>query len=757
MRTAFRVCPFCEATCGLAIDIEGDRILAVRGDQEDVFSRGFICPKAHALKELHHDPDRIRRPLRRTVGGWEEVSWDAAFAQIAERITDIRAAHGNDAVGVAAGNPIVVHDLAFLYLPVLAQALGSRNIFNPSSVDTLPKDLQTGLMFGGSLPVLSVAIADIDRTDHLLIIGANPAVSHGSLMTMPNAPGRLKAVRKRGGKVIVIDPRRTETAKLASEHHFIRPGTDGAFLLAMIATLFDEGLVRLGAAAGLVNGLDEVRVIAHRFAPETVAAYCGIDAPTIRRIAREFARAPAAACYGRLGTCVQPFGTLASWGVDLMNILSGNLDRPGGVMFTSPAAPYRALGANAPFEFGRWRSRVSGRPEAGGMLPVSTLVEEIMTPGAGRIRAMILLMTNVVRSAANSGALEHALQQLDFVVAVDCYLNETTRHAHLILPTPTAAETSHYDFGPYHLAVRNIARYSPAPLAASADTPLAWEVIARISAPLFGMGPAPAAAVDEVVFGQVAAAAVDADRAWPGLTVEEVTSKLTNIHGPERIIDLLVRLGPHGDGFGRRPAGYTLDGIKAVPHGIDLGPLVPRLREVLNTASGRIELAPRTMVDDLPRLRAHMDTLHDETLLIGRRVLRASNSFMHNLPLAIKGPDVCTLQISPQDAARIKVGDGERVRIRSRVGEVEAPAEITADVMPGVVSLPHGYGHAVSGTRLEIANARPGVNINALTDDQVYDEASGCAVFFGVPVVIEASLGATPSDEVAYRAALKMT
>ena len=747
MRTAYRVCPFCEATCGLAIDIEGERILAVRGDQEDVFSRGFICPKAHAVKELHHDPDRIRRPLRRTVGGWEEVSWDAAFAEIAERLTAIRAAHGNDAVGVAAGNPIVVHDLAFLYLPVLAQALGSRNIFNPSSVDTLPKDLQTGLMFGGSLPVLSVAIADIDRTDHLLIIGANPAVSHGSLMTMPNAPGRLKAVRKRGGKVIVIDPRRTETAKLASEHHFIRPGTDGAFLLAMIATLFDEGLVRLGAAAGLVNGLDEVRAISHRFAPETVAAYCGIDAPTIRRIAREFASARSAACYGRLGTCVQPFGTLASWGVDLLNILSGNLDRPGGVMFTSPAAPYRALGANAPFEFGRWRSRVSGRPESGGMLPVSTLVEEIMTPGAGQIRAMILLMTNVVRSAANSNGLEQAFRQLDFVVAVDCYLNETTRFAHLILPTPTAAETSHYDFGPYHLAVRNIARYSTAPLTASADTPLAWEVIARISAPLFGMGQAPAEAVDDVVFGQIASTAVGADQAWPDLTVDEVTNKLAGTQGPERIIDLLIRLGPYGDGFGRRPAGYTLDGIKAIPHGIDLGPLVPRLREVLNTASGKIELAPQTMVDDVPRLLARTTTLCEETLLIGRRVLRASNSFMHNLPLTAKGPDVCTLQIAPQDAARIGVSDGDKVRIRSRVGEVEALAEVTSDLMPGVVSLPHGYGHAAPGTRLAVANVRPGVNINALTDDQVYDEASGCAVFFGVPVAIAAAPQATPNDE----------
>jgi len=739
MRTAYRVCPFCEATCGLAIDIEGERILAVRGDQKDVFSRGFICPKAHAVKELHHDPDRIRRPLRRTASGWEEVSWDAAFAEIAERLTAIRAAHGNDAVGVAAGNPIVVHDLAFLYLPVLAQALGSRNIFNPASVDTLPKDLQTGLMFGSSLPVLSVGIADIDRTDHLLIIGANPVISHGSLMTMPNAPGRLNAVRKRGGKVIVIDPRRTETAKLASEHHFIRPGTDGAFLLAMIATLFDEGLVRLGAAAGLVNGLDEVRAIAHRFAPETVAAYCGIDAPTIRRIAREFASARSAACYGRLGTCVQPFGTLASWGVDLLNILSGNLDRPGGVMFPSPAAPYRALGANAPFEFARWRSRVSGRPELGGMLPVSTMVEEIMTPGAGQIRAMILLMTNVVRSAANSNGLEQAFRQLDFVVAVDCYLNETTRHAHLILPTPTAAETSHYDFGPYHLAVRNIARYSPAPLTASADTLCAWEVIARISAPLFGMGLAPASAVDDVVFGQIAAGAVQADQAWPGLTVDEVTRKLTGVQGPERIIDLLIRLGPHGDGFGRNPAGYTLDSIKAEPHGIDLGPLEPRLREVINTASGRIELVPQVMVDDLARLQAHMASPSQETVLIGRRVLRASNSFMHNLPITTKGPDACTLQIAPQDAARIGVSDGDKVLVRSRVGEVVALAEVTPDLMAGVVSLPHGYGHAAPGTQLSVANARPGVNINALTDDQVYDEASGCAVFFGVPVAIAAA------------------
>ena len=555
-------------------------------------------------------------------------------------------------------------------------------------------------------------------------------------MTMPNAPGRIRNVIKRGGKVVVIDPRRTETAKLASEHHFIRPGADATFLLAVIHTLFAEDLVALGAAAGLTNGLETVAEIARDFAPEVVANYCGIEAATIRRLAREIASAKSAACYGRLGTCVQEFGTLASWGVDLLNILTGNLDRPGGAMFPQPAAPYRALGPNPPFSFGRWTSRVSAQPEASGMLPLPVLAEEILTPGDGQIRAMILLMTNVLRSSVNTDRLEQAIKHLDFLVAVDCYINETTRHAHLILPTPPAAEQSHYDFGPYHLAVRNIARWSPAPFPPPADALSAWQVVLRIAAPQMGMAAMPVAAVDDAVFSQIAAGAASINEVSSDLTAEEVVDKLATRVGPERIFDMLIRLGPYGDGFGRRPAGLTLDKVKAVAHGIDLGPLQPRLREVLSTESSKIELAPATMVRDIARLKRRMAMEPDELLLIGRRILRASNSFMRNFPVAVKGPEQCTLQVSPVDAMRLGLSDGGAARVASRVGELVAPVEVTPDLMPGVVSLPHGFGHGLEGTRLRVANAHPGVNANALTDDNAYDEASGTAVLFGTPVSV---------------------
>ncbi len=436
-RTVHRVCPFCEATCGLAVEVEGDAIVGVRGDKEDPFSRGFICPKAYGLKELHHDPERLRRPVRRTATGWEEITWEEAYEEVASRLIAIRERSGNDAIGMYSGNP-VVHDVgALVYRAVLQRALASRSMFNSAAIDTLPKIVQTGLMFGRQFPT-AVPVPDIDRTHHLLIIGANPAISHGSLMTMPDAPGRLKAVIERGGKVVVIDPRRTETARLASEHHFIRPGTDAAFLLALVHTLFEEGLVDLGAAAGRVGGLDEVQATARAFAPEAVAGFCGIAAGTIRRIARELAAAQSAACYGRLGTCVQEFGTLATWGCDLVNILTGNLDRPGGVMFPTPAAPLdAALPKGKGFEIGRWKSRVSGQPEVGGLIPSSTMAEEMLTPGDGQVRAMILLMTNPVRSAANSEQLERAFAGLEFLVAIDFYINETTRHAHVILPTPS--------------------------------------------------------------------------------------------------------------------------------------------------------------------------------------------------------------------------------------------------------------------------------------------------------------------------------
>ncbi len=733
--TVNRVCPFCEATCGLAVEVEGDAIVAVRGDKDDPFSHGFICPKAHGLKELHHDPDRLRAPMRRTANGWEQITWEQAYEEVGARLLAIREKYGNNAIGMYTGNP-VVHDLgALIYRNVLNRALASKSVFNSAAIDTLPKIVQTGLMFGGPFPT-TVPIPDIDRTSYLLIIGANPAISHGSLMTMPDAPGRLKAVMARGGKVVVIDPRRTETARIASEHNFIRPGTDAAFLLAMVHTLFDERLVKLGAAEGIVAGVDAVEAASREFAPEAVASFCGIPAPVIRRIAREFAAAESAACYGRLGTCVQEFGTLASWGCDLLNLLTGNLDRPGGVMFTTPAAPINILGRGKGFRIGRWKSRVSGQPEVGGQIPSSTMAEEMLTPGDGQVRAMMLLMTNPVRSAANSEQLEKAFASLDFIIAVDFYINETTRHAHIILPTPSPAEEANYEIGLYSLAVRTVAKWSW-PLADRTECPPAWEVFSKISARLMGANTLSAKDFDDFVFRNLAEGAV-AKTGWPGLTVEDVIAECAGSIGPERVVAMLLRLGPYGDGFGRRPDGLTLEKLKAAPHGIDLGPLQPRLREVLNTESGMIELSAPVFINDLDRLRARMSAqTRDAMLLIGRRDLRCSNSFMHNLPALVKGRDRCTLQVSQHDAARIGLTSGTSARITSRVGSVIAPVEVTEDLMPGVVSLPHGWGHDVEESQQSVAKLHAGVNTNALTDDQAYDRASGTAVLFGTPVTIE--------------------
>ena len=739
-RTVQRVCPFCEATCGLAIEVEGDAIVSVRGDKQDPFSRGYICPKAHGMKELYHDPDRLRRPIRRTADGWEEITWEQAYDEVATRLLAVREQHGNDAIGTYTGNP-VVHDLgALLYGQVLHRALATRSTFNSAAIDTLPKIVQTGLMFGRHFP-LAVPVPDIDRTSYLLIVGANPVVSHGSLMTMPDAPGRLKRVIERGGKIVVIDPRRTETAKLATEHHFIRPATDAAFLLAIVHTLFDERLVDLGAARGLVNGLETVEAVARELPPESVAAYCGMPADVIRRIARELAAAESAACYGRLGTCVQEFGTLASWGVDLVNVLTGNLDRPGGVMFTTPAAPIdSAMPKGKGFEIGRWTSRVSGQPEVEGKIPSSTMAEEMLTPGDGQVRAMILLMTNPVRSAANSAELEAAFSGLDFLVAVDFYLNETTRHAHVILPTPSPAELPSYELGLYLLSVRNVAKWSSAAVPPPPECPTTWQVLLNVAARLMGFGGMPEQVIDDFVFRKFAEGAVEAHTTWQELTVDEVVEKVEGTIGPERLVDMLLRLGPYGDGFGRQSDGLTLAKLKAATHGIDLGPLEPRLRDVINTESGLIELAPPTMTNDVARLRTDMATRNGGLVLIGRRDLRCSNSFMHNLPALVKGRDRCTLHVSPADASRLGLGTGSAARITSRVGSVVAPVEITDDLMPGVVSLPHGWGHDADGSRLHVANAHPGVNTNALTDNRAYDAASGTAVLFGTPVTVEAAV-----------------
>jgi anaerobic selenocysteine-containing dehydrogenase len=742
MATHYRTCPFCEATCGLEIETEGREVVSVRGDADDVFSHGFICPKAYGVKQLHEDPDRLTTPLIRRDGQLVEASWDEAFEEIDRRLTPLIAEHGKNAVAVYLGNPNAHNLSALIHGPAWLRVLGSQNVYSASTVDQMPKQMSAGLMFG---TMLSVPIPDVDRCDHLVLLGANPLVSNGSLLTAPDMRGRLRGIRERGGRVVVVDPRRTRTAEEADEHHFIQPGTDALLLAAMACTIVEEGLEAPGTLTEHLNGLDEVRTLVRDFTPEAVAGACGIEAGEIRRMARELAAAERAAVYARIGTCTQEFGTHASWLVDVLNVLTGNLDREGGAMFTRAAAGQKNSswgGAGRPPSFGRWTSRVRGLPELFGELPVSVLAEEIDTPGEGQVRALFTVAGNPLLSTPNSGRLEQAVQGLDLMVSIDIYVNETTRHADVILPAPEPLEKAHYDLALYQLATRNVANYSPPVL--EREGPAEWEVFMRLAGVIAGQGPnADIALFDDMVVQTLIQREVG-NEASPIAARDpaELFEALEPRRGPERVLDFMLRSGPYGDGFGADPEGLSLDLLEQNPHGIDLGPLEPRLPGVLRTASGKIELAPEPIVADLDRLRAAIARERNGGMvLIGRRQLRSNNSWMHNLPALVKGKESCTLHIHPDDAERLGLADGETARVSSAAGSIEAPVETTEDIMPGVISIPHGWGHGADGVRMGVASAHAGVNSNVLADESMVEPLSGNAVLNGIPVEVSASDG----------------
>jgi anaerobic selenocysteine-containing dehydrogenase len=732
--TVHRVCTICEATCGLTIEAAGRRVLSVRGDPDDPFSRGHVCAKARGMADVQHDPDRLRTPLRRVGDRFEPIGWDDAFALAAEGLRAAREAGGPDAIALYRGNP-AVHDLGTtLYYSVLQRAVGTRNMFSAGSLDTWPRYVQVGSMFGG---MLHIPVPDIDRTQHWLVVGANPVVSNGSLMTAPDVRGRIKALRARGGKLVVVDPRRSETADAADEHHFVRPGTDALFLIAMVATLFEEGLVDLGRVGAWVEGLDTVREQVAAITPERVAERCGIPAPEIRRMARELAAAPSAVAYGRMGTCCQPFGTLACWALDLLNILPGNLDRPGGAMFARAAAPldFAFDQGGAGIRFGRHTSRVSGYDEIFGELPIAALAEEITTPGEGRVRALVTVSGNPVLSAPASDALDRALGALDFMVSIDFYLNETTRHADLVLPPAGPLESDTYDVGLYNLAVRNVAKWSPAVFEPDPAGRRVWEIVLELAKRLMGLDGLSLEQVDDFVLRQLAERAIPGSRFAGEVDAERATEALGKQTGPARILDLLLRVGPWGDGFGCEPGGLTLAGVRAHAHGLDLGPLEPALPGKLATASGRIELAPERILADLPRLEASLGVARPpELLLIGRRDARSMNSWLHNCASLATGRPRCTLHVHPEDAARLGLEDGGLARLETGAASVEVPVELSARLMPGVVSLPHGWGHDAPGTRLGVASRRPGVNANRLLAARDVDAPSGASMLNAVPV-----------------------
>jgi len=706
--TVYRSCPLCEATCGVAIELDGNKVVSVRGDDADPFSKGYICPKGTALADLHEDPDRLRRPMRREGSTWTEMAWEEAFDLVGTKLNNIRRAYGRDSIAVYQGNP-TAHNLGLLtYGQLLLRSLGTKNIYSATSLDQLPHMLAALQMFGNQL---LMPVPDLDRTDLMICLGANPLASNGSIMTAPDMRARLKAIRDRGGQVIVLDPRRTETAEKADRHLFIRPGTDAVFLLAMANAIFADGVPPTRVP---LTGVDELRTAASTWTPERAAPITGIAAADIRELARKLASTPRAVLYGRIGVCTQEFGGLAAWLCYALNALTGHLDEPGGLMFTTPAVDPVPLAAMLGFDggFARWKSRVSGKPEFGGELPMTALAEEIETPGNGeekiQIRALITSAGNPVLSAPGGPRLEKAFGTLDFMVSIDPYLNETTRLANVILPPTSVLERSHYDVALNAFAVRNVAKYSPPTFERSADTRHDWEICLalwrRVGLP---------------------------NRLGPGAKLIE---KLASSLGPEAVIDAGLRTGPYGMFRG----GLSIAKLRKNPHGIDLGALEPRLPARLNTKDKRVHLAPAIYLADLARLDARMGRATQGLVLIGRRHLRSNNSWMHNSERLVKGPDRCTVMMHPTDAAARSLTDGAVARVSTKTGAIELSVEVTDTMMPGVVSVPHGWGHTRKGSRLRVAESVPGVSVNDIVDPSLIDELSGTSALTGQPVEVRA-------------------
>jgi anaerobic selenocysteine-containing dehydrogenase len=727
-----RTCSICEAMCGIVVEHRGAEILSIKPDREDVLSHGHICPKAVALKDLHEDPDRLRQPLRRTAHGWEPVTWAEAFDEIERRIGAIRARHGNDAVAIYAGNP-TAHNLgAMLTIGDFIRSVRTRNLYSATSVDQLPHMVASHAMFGHQF---LVPVPDVDRTQLFVCIGGNPVASGGSLMGAPGFEKRVEALQARGGRFIVIDPRRTESAEIADEYLPVRPGADVFLLLGVLHDVFSSGREATGHLQAAIVGLEALRTAVLGFDPDRLAERAGVPRERLRRLAQELCDEPRALVYGRVGACTQEFGGLVMWLIYCLNAVTGHLDSEGGMMFAEPAVDLtRAYGSKGHYD--KFRSRVRNLPEFGNELPVAALAEEILTEGKGRIRALFTFAGNPVLATPNGRQLDTALEGLEFMVSVDIYLNETTRHAHLILPPTSPLERNHYDIALSGFAVRNVAKYSPPlfpkPAGALHDDEILRELTLRLGSPAGG--------------ARVAARARAAIPKWLG---------------SEGTIDLMLRTGAYGvenrgwvkwltalPGLGalraalaapdRRPAGLSVRRLVESKHGVDLGPLQPNLLRRLATRDRKLQLAPEMYLRDLARAAEALDRPVPGLVLIGRRHVRSNNSWLHNSQRLVKGKPRCTLLIHPDDAARRGVQDGATVLLRSRVGEVQVPAEVSADVMPGVVCLPHGWGHDRKGIRLGVASRHAGASINDVIDDQFIDALTGTAVLNGTPVDVEA-------------------
>ncbi|WP_413500211.1 molybdopterin oxidoreductase family protein [Psychrobacter maritimus] len=702
-QTHFRTCNLCEAMCGIVIQHDGEKVLSIKGDKNDTFSKGYICPKATALQDLHEDSDRLRHPVERTANGWKEISWLEALDKVAAGIQSVQKKHGQNAFGIYLGNPNVHNLGGMLTIKHLLSSIKTRSRFSATSIDQLPHHIVSMHLFGH---MLRIPVPDVNRTQYMLIIGGNPLASNGSIMTAPNMRQKLKDIKARDGKVVVIDPRRTETADIASEHHFIRPATDVLLLLAMLNEIYlqgyaDKARAKNNRAAALAPEIERIVDFAKDYSAESVADITGIAASEIKRLVKEFCEAESSVCYGRMGVSVQEFGLLSQYLIMVINIVTGRLDEVGGLMFPNPAVD--VVNNSGPGYLGKRHSRVSNLPDFNGDYPVVAMADEMLVEGAGQLKGFMTVAGNPVLSTPNGEKLDTAFANLDFMVAIDYFVTETSRHAHIILPPVSPLERDHYDVTFNNFAVHNVAKYSKALFAKKKSAKHDWQIYLELAKRL--------------------------DKKAPLAT--KIERRLVNILGPKFMLDQGLRRGPY--------AGMTLNKLKKKPHGFDLGPLKRMLPQALKHKDKQIHLNINFYQADLERVREMMQNYDDkQVLLIGRRHVRSNNSWLHNSYRLVKGKPRCTLMLHPETAKEYGIEDGQNVKVTSRVGSVIITAEVTDELMPKVVSIPHGWGHGRKGVKQKVAQAHAGVSVNDLTDDTLIDQLSGNAAVNGVPVQLEA-------------------
>lgn len=704
IKTSYRTCNLCEAMCGLEIKHQGQSILSIKGDKQDTFSAGHICPKAVALQDLYEDPDRLRQPMERTESGWKAISWKQALDKTAQAISRIQGQSGKNALGVYLGNPNVHNLGGTLNIKHLLGALKTRNRFSATSVDQLPHHIVAHHLFGHQL---RIPVPDINRCDYMLVIGANPVASNGSIMSVANAKQKIKDITKRKGKVVVVDPRRSETAELATEHHFIKPGTDVLMLLAMLNEIFHQE-PKPNMAYGLIDRGDIalIQSAVEAYDCEFAERHTGIKADAIKSMVNHLMNTPRAVVYGRMGVSVQEFGLLSQYLIMLINILTGHLDTEGGLMFPKPAADI--ISKSGPGYVAKRFSRVRNLPDFNGEFPAATLAEEILEPGDGQIKAMLTVAGNPVLSTPNGKQLDKAFESLDFMVCIDYYLNETTRHANIILPPVSPLERDHYDLSFNGLAVHNTANFSKALFKKPKGEKHDWQIYLQLAKRLNKKAP----------------------------LADKILRKVTHWMGPNFLLNALLKSGPYQ---------LSIKKLLKNPHGLDLGPLSPQLPGALKHKDKKIHLHPEFYLNDLHRLNAvfpradqsNQSTSNQDALLIGRRDVRTNNSWMHNSERLVKGKERCTLLMHPKQADALDIEDGQLIEVSSRVSALQVPVQISDEIMEGVVSIPHGWGHNRKGMGLSTAEKHPGVSVNDLTDHQLLDELSGNAAVNGVPVQLK--------------------